>query len=162
MIDKFLIILALICMIGCSNDDDNNDGFRRNELDLDTSIIFGEIYGLCAGDCRTLYLLTEDAIYEDANIESDFGNFQNTLFKNESLSSDKFDLSKELLEFPDGLLTSNNNISEQTIADFDYFVQLTVDNEIRTWVFDKIHQDTDEEIKAYFENLIQINNQLKD
>lgn len=158
---KGLISLFMVFIISCS-DDDINEGFRLDSLDLDTAVIFGEIYGQCAGDCRTLYLLTEESIFEDANIESDFGNFQNIIFKNEPLSSDTFELSKALLDISEELLESNNEIGNQTIADFDYFVRISINDESRTWIFDEINENVSEEIKQYFERLIHTNNELKD
>ena len=156
-----LFVLLIGFAIGCSNDDNGDNGFTLSELNLGTSIMFGEIYDQCAGDCRELFLLTEDAIFEDADVESDFGNFTDTVFKSESLSLDKFELSKRLLEIPEELLEFNNEIGNQTIADFDYFVQIEIDSESKIWVFDEINNSISEEIKQYFESLIQVNNALK-
>lgn len=150
-----LIILLASIILSC-----NTEGIQEPESV--ESIIFGEIYGQCAGDCRNLYLLTDDGVYEDSNSDTDFGNWENTTFKNQSLSTEKFELAKSLLQVPNGLLESNNEISEQIIADIDYFIQIKTNKTSKIWKFDKLKETTDSEIKQYIEKLIDINNQLQD
>lgn len=64
---------------------------------------------MCAGDCRTLYLLTEKGLYEDTNTDTGFGDWNDTTFKTQPLSSEKFQLAKQLLQLPNDLLESNKN-----------------------------------------------------
>ena len=156
-----LFILLLLIVISC-NSDDNDD------LILAEEVIFGEIYGQCFGDCRALFLLTEQGVYEDANSDVDFGDlieisdWENTTFKSQALSMEKFELAKKLIQIPNSLLESNDEISGQIWADFDYFIQIKTNSTSKTWVFDKIKETTDFNIKQYMEKMIEINDQLND
>jgi hypothetical protein len=152
---KTTIILALLMIIlSCSTE--NSQKQQTGE-----EIIFGEVYGQCAGDCRNLYLLTEEGIYEDSNSDSEFGNWEDTTFENQALPLEKFDLAKSLLQIPEKLLEPNGEIGNQTLADFDYFIQVKINGESKIWVFDELKENTDSEIKNYIDKLIDINNQLR-
>ena len=156
-----LLILLLLMVISCTSDE-------NDDLILAEEIIFGEIYGQCLGDCRNLFLLTEQGIYEDSNSDIDFGDlieisdWENTTFNSQPLAKDKFELAQKLIEFPDNLLQSNNEITEQIWADFDYFIQIKTNTTSKTWVFDRIKETTDSKIKQYMEKMIAINDQLND
>jgi hypothetical protein len=156
-----LIILLVTIILSCNSDD-------NQEPEVIEKVIFGEIYGQCAGDCRNLYLLTEQGIYEDSNSDTDFGDFidnsdwENTTFENQPLSMEKFELAKQLLQFPNILLESNDEITEQVLADFDYFIEIKTNKTSKTWVFDKIKETADIEIKQYMEDIVDVNNQLRD
>lgn len=156
----FIILLAAITL-SCNSDD--NNGTESVE-----KIIFGEIYGMCAGDCRTLYLLKENGIYEDADTDTDFGeiiepsDWENTTFKTQPLSGEQFQFAKQLLQFPYDLLESNDKIVQQKWADFDYFIQIKTNKRSKTLIFDEINETTDSEIKQYLQSMIEINNELKE
>ncbi len=65
-----LIILLATIILSCTTEDiEKSESIER--------IVFGEIYGQCGGDCRHLYLLTDEGIYEDSNSDTDFGNWEN-------------------------------------------------------------------------------------
>ncbi len=147
-----LIIMLATIAWGCSSDDKQEP--ESNE------VIFGEIYGQCAGDCRQLYLLTEQGIFTDSNNDTEFSDWENTTFENQPLSIEKFELAKKLLQIPNNLLELNDEITEQILADFDYFIQLKSNGISRTFIFDEIKETTDFDIKQYFEDVIDINNQL--
>ena len=150
-----LIILVSTIILSCSSDD-------KRESESIEKVVFGEIYGQCAGDCRNLYLLTEQGIYVDSNSDTEFGDWENTTFETQSLSMEKFELARQLLQFPNGLLESNNEITEQVIADFDYFLQIQTNKRSKVWMFDDIKESTDFEIKQYIGDIIDANNQLRD
>lgn len=152
---KTTIILALLMIILSCSSEDNLKQQTGEE------IIFGEVYGQCAGDCRNLFLLTDIGIYGDSNSDSEFGNWEDTTFKNQELSLEKFDLAKSLLQIPEIFLESNNEIGNQILADFDYFIQVKTNGESKIWVFDELKENTDSEIKNYINKLIDINNQLR-
>lgn len=152
-----ILTLLIPVVLSCSSDNNQGERFQSNN-----EIIFGEIYGECAGDCRNLYLLTRQGVYEDTNNSVDFGNWENTAFYNTPLSKEKFDLAKSLLEIPVKLVISTNDISRQTIADFDYLISIKTQDETKIWVFDELKKNTDSEIKQYIESFIKINNQLKE
>ncbi|MGB5435891.1 MAG: hypothetical protein WBM98_08370, partial [Maribacter sp.] len=152
MKNLFLLLLSIVGL-SCSNDDETKFASSK-------TIMFGAIYGECAGDCRTLYLLTEQAIYKDSDTDTEFGNWENTSFENEALPLSKFELAKPLLEIPTGLLDSKNKIGVDLLADFDYFIRIEQNGKSKTWMFDEISDNAPSDFKDYFRNLIQINGQL--
>lgn len=153
MKNLILIGLLLIISLNCSNDDEQN-------VQYDTEIIFGEVFGQCAGDCRNLYLLTVQEIYKDSNTDTEFGNWENTTFENHALPSNDFQLASSLLEIPKGLLDYQGEIGNQILADFDYFIHIKANGKSKTWLFDALKENIDNEIKEYLENLILITNSL--
>ena len=148
-----LLFLLLLFVFSCSNDDDI--------LELDEGIIFGEVYGLCSGDCRNLFLLTENNLYEDLNKETDYGNWENTSFKKQPLTNEKYELAKILLSIPNGLFELENTFEDQQIySDIDYYIHIKRGNEIQTLIFDKPHEKADNESKLYLEKLMEVYNKL--
>ena len=155
MKNLILIILLSTIALSCSNNEEISSESEK-------SIIFGEVYGNCAGDCRNLYLLTEKELFKDSNNDTEFGNWENTTFNNQPLSINDFELANSLLEIPNGLLHYEDEIGNQVLADFDYFIQLKVNGISKTWIFDEVSENVNSEIKQYINNLILINNLLKD
>lgn len=148
-----LIILLSTIILSCSSDD-------NQESESIVEIVFGEVYGQCAGDCRSLYLLTEQEIYKDSNNDTEFGNWENTTFENQALPIINFELANSLLNIPNGLLEYEGEIGIQTLADFDYFIQIKVNDKSKTWLFDEAKENINSEFEQYIDNLIQINNSL--
>jgi hypothetical protein len=141
--------------LSCSNEDEP-------KFESGKTIIFGAIYGECGGDCRNLYLLTEQGIYKDSDTDTEYGNWENTSFENEGLPLNKFELAKPLLEIPTGLLDSKDQIEVDILADFDYFIRIEQNGKSKTWILDEVSDNTKSDFKDYFKNLIQINGQLRD
>ncbi|AXT61909.1 hypothetical protein D1816_16620 [Aquimarina sp. AD10] len=150
-----LLILVIVLIYSCNRADDSQDIIPTD------SIIFGEIYGACVGDCRNLYLLTAQGVYGDANSNTIYGDWENTTFQNQSLAMDQFDLAKPLLQIPDILLSYEFEIGSQIISDFDYFINLRINGTSKTFVFDELKEAIPLEIKNYINNFIAINSQLK-
>ncbi|WP_162623265.1 hypothetical protein [Confluentibacter sediminis] len=153
------LIFLSILMLNCSSSD---------TLETKNEIIFGEISGLCGGDCRNLFLLTNTNIYEDSNTDT-FGEFielsdwENTTFEKKPLPNEKFELAKVLLEIPEGLFKLENTVLDQQIyADVDFFIHIKKGNKTQTLVFDKPHDKADNTSKLYLEKLIEISLQLRD
>lgn len=154
---KNLVYVFLLSAIALSCNNDDGPRFEAAE-----TIIFGAIYGECGGDCRNLYLLTEQGIYKDSDTDTEFGNWDDTSFENEGLPLNKFELAKPLLEIPTGLLVNKDQIAVDKLADFDYFIRIEMNGKSKTWIFDEINENTKANIKDYFRNLIQISSQLND
>lgn len=155
MKNRIALLVLFVIAFSCSEDDEL-------KFESANSILFGAIYGECAGDCRNLYLLTEQALYIDSNTDTIFGNWEHTSFKNVALPTAKFELAKTVLDIPEGLLKSTATIEENLIADFDYFVRIELNGKSKTWTFDEISETTDSVIKDYFKNLILIYRQLQE
>ncbi len=101
-------ILFSILLIGgfaCKQEDDNVKG---SELDY---FIFGHFYGYCVGEgCIEIFKMEGDALFEDSNdfypgsLEPYDGNYT-------SLSQQKFELVKDLVDFfPEGLYDEPVNV----------------------------------------------------
>lgn len=148
----FIILLSTI-LLSCSS---------NQESESIEKIVFGEIYGHCAGDCRNLYLLTEQGIYADSNSDTEFGDWENTTFENQPLSMERFELARQLLQVPHRLLESNDEITEQVISDIDYYIEIKTNETSKILVFDKIKENTDLEIKQYIGDIIDVIHQLRE
>lgn len=160
---KIFIFIVLTINFGCNSYDDNNN-FKQ----IEEGVIFGEIFGLCGGDCRNLFLLTDEGLYEDSNTDTfgeliELSDWENTTFKNQLLSDKKFELAKTLLSTPDNLFELENTILDQQIyADTNFFIHVKRGNKIKTLVFDKPHEKADNESKLYLETLMDISQQLRE
>lgn len=154
----FLLIISLV--FNCSNSDDNNDNEEETLLVQSTNdIVFGKVYGLCQDDCRDLFLITISGVYEDANNST--LDFNNTEFKGTSLANSKFQFAKTLLQIPEKVKESSNEVvSEQTESDIDFYLQIKTATGFKTWLFDSPKNDADPEITEYFLNLTAVTNNL--
>ncbi|MEP1487209.1 MAG: hypothetical protein ABJL44_05520 [Algibacter sp.] len=160
---KTFILIVLAINFGCNSDDDNNN-FKQ----IEEGIIFGEISGQCAGDCRNLFLLTDEGLFEDSNTDTfgeliELSDWENTTFKKEPLANEKFEIAKTLLTIPDSIIKLENTFLDQQIyADADFFIHIKKDNKIQTLVFDKPHEKADNDSKLYLETLMDISLQLRE
>ncbi|MBT8259417.1 MAG: hypothetical protein KJO49_13140 [Bacteroidia bacterium] len=147
------VVFLVTILLGCSPD--NNDEFADQ-------IIFGRIAGQCVGDCRELFLLTEQGLYSDSNTDTDFGDlidvadWENTTFESNSLSNEKFELAQHLLQIPEILFESDDEFTEQIWADIDYFIQIKSNGNSKSFIFDKIAETADLEIIQYMEDMIDV------
>ena len=131
-----------------------------DEVIWEEGIIFGNVFGLCTGDCRRLYLLKPDAIYEDADIDSGT-DWKNTTFKTTPMSSDTFEMAKMLLDLPASFLNSGHNYTTIRGADIDYYIQISLKEKKKIWTWFKPTEESPPEIKNYMIKLQDITNQLK-
>ncbi|MFD0861369.1 hypothetical protein ACFQ1M_04055 [Sungkyunkwania multivorans] len=150
------IVLISVTILGCSSDESSSEQF------IVDGIIFGEIYGFCAGDCIELYLLDDENIYKDADGNTQYGNWEDTAFERTPLSVDAFTLAQSLLEIPAALLTTDEPVGNQTIADFDYYLHINRDGVIKTFIFDEPMDGVSTSVKEYLEELINVSDQLSE
>jgi hypothetical protein len=123
-------------------------------------VIFGDIYGKCFGECRTVYLVNEDGVFAENKGLNQFEDFS---FDNDDLSKDKFKLAKTCLEIPKCLV--ENNIKTDAIIydteDYTWYIE-TKTNGIKSMIFfDKIDPDKDSELFDYVELVQSIHKKIQ-
>lgn len=92
---KLTVVLALLFVLSISS-------CEKNNLDPEVSLIFGEAYGFCAGDCAHFYLINDHHIYKD---NMDRFETEQPTFETTPLQDGDFKLAKSLLDdFPPFLL----------------------------------------------------------
>ena len=153
---RIIFMLIALTTLSCSDDDDGTINVEAN------SVIFGEVYGQCTGDCRSLFLINDTGIFADSDSDTDFGNWDNTNFEEEALSDAKFQYSKGVIEVPESLQSFEGELGSQTIADFDYFISIDIGEERKSWTFDEINDDLPSDIKSYLENVILVISELRE
>lgn len=80
------------------------------ELESETTLVFGLVYGFCQGDCAKLFKLEGDNLYEDDGINR-LQPEEPLLFKEEPLSNTAYDLAASLRsEFPESLINNPDTI----------------------------------------------------
>lgn len=150
---KILILILILINFNCSSSDDS--------IELNEGIIFGEVYGLCGGDCRNLFLLTDSSLYQDLNKDTHYGSWENTSFKKQPLSSETFETAKTLLSIPDNLFELENTFEDQQLySDIDYYIHIKKEGKTHTLIFDKPHDKAGPDSKLYLEKLIDIYSKL--
>ena len=99
-ISKLVSIVAISTLvISCDKSEGPN---------VDGSLVFGEAYGFCVGDCAHFFQLNDNVLYQD-NIERFSGD--EPTFDTSPLEQEKLDLAKSLLEdFPQFLLNNKNMV----------------------------------------------------
>jgi len=153
---RIIFMLIALTTLSCSDDDDGTINVEAN------SVIFGEVYGQCTGDCRSLFLINESSIHADADSDTDYGNWDATTFREEALSNAEFQMSKDVYVVPESLLNFEGELGSQTYADFDYYFSINVGGERRSWVFDEINDDLPSDVKSYLENVLQVISELRE
>lgn len=79
---------------------------EKNELNPEVTLVFGEAYGFCAGDCAHFFEIKNNSLYKD-NIESYGVNFPT--FDATPLSASDYEIAYELIvKFPQYLLDNTN------------------------------------------------------
>ncbi|MGA9590247.1 MAG: hypothetical protein WBV11_10490 [Salegentibacter sp.] len=143
-----LILISIASITGCSK---NNDSLEPEMVQAD-KVIFGEVYGMCGGDCRDLYLINNEGLYKDADNASDeYGDWAETTFDERMDQEDPANI-KDLLSVPSSLLENNSSeeIIVQSWADIDYYLYIEKDGKSKELLLDHIHRDASPEIKSYF------------
>lgn len=158
MKNQYLITLFAIFALSCSSEEESLPALNQQD-----SIIFGEVYGECSGECRKLYLLNDMGIFEDANENEPLGGGGPTIFNPMPLDQDTYNRAKVLLTVPSKILDESFELKKPAyiLADFDYVISITKDGKtIKTFSFDKVIED-DSQIQAYFDLFLEINESLK-
>lgn len=147
-----IILILLVTVLGCSESDDPINTDKANA----TKVIFGQVYGMCTGDCRNLYMINSSGLYKDGDREADeYGKWSNTTFE-EELSAEDFEKASELLNIPSSLLKGEIQEKDmvQAWADIDYYIYVEKNGVSKEIILDEIHPDADPEIKAYFRKFV--------
>ena len=77
-------------------------------LESGDSFYFGTYAGFCAGDCWTVFLISNNEVYPD---DFDPRDNRELTFSNNALPSDKFEIAEEVrLSLPDILSTSSTDV----------------------------------------------------
>lgn len=93
---NILILSSIILFASC----------ERNNLDAEVSLIFGEAYGFCGGDCAHFFQIKSNHLFKD-NMDRYTGDIPT--FEETSLSQTDYVLAKTLLDgFPQYLLDHPN------------------------------------------------------
>ena len=144
----FILLLALC---SCENEQSSPQA----------SIIFGEAYGFCTGDCAHFFQINGDKIFQD-DLNRYFGEYPT--FSSTHLPSSKFELAKSLLDnFPNYLLDHPNqtygcpDCADQggvhifyKAGSMEYF-----------WHIDTFIDNQPIEIRQYINQVREVTNQLK-
>lgn len=145
---KYILILNSVLLItACSKD----DSAQPKTLKAD-KVIFGGVYSMCGGDCRDLFLINNEGLYQDAdNFSDEYGDWPNTTF-GKRLDQEEFNNVEDLLDVPSDLL--QQGLSEEDIvqswADVDYYLYIEKDGKSQELLLDHIHKNANPEIKSYF------------
>jgi len=122
-------------------------------------IIFGNTYGECTGDCRSLFLLTDKDLYEDSNNPL----HEEVTFNCKALSNQKRKIADTLFVLPLSLRTNSFNQDEllQIISDFDYIINGNI-NGVEFWMrYDDIDSTKNYELYQYSQTLRGVLNEIK-
>jgi len=158
---KYTFIIPLLLLLNsCDSNVDTQDIETISKIE---SVIFGEIYGECIGDCREIFLLNNTGIYKDNDENEMFGDWENVFSGSNPLADETYQRARILLDVPDEILDESFEMRtpESEIADFDYYVQIITDNNlIRTFTFDEVIEE-DIIVKEYFDSVLDINASLR-
>lgn len=77
------------------------------------------------GDCRDLYLLTDNKLYQDSNNPAG----QQVTFNRQPRSSQMYEIADTLLNLPASLISNSleKDVLIQSIADIDYHIRGNID-----------------------------------
>ena len=151
-----ITVSSLILFNSCSKSEENTTIKVPVNEDF---IIFGNLFGECLGDCRVLYLLTDEKLYEDSNNPRQ----EEVSFNNNQLSNEKRNIADTLFVTPQSLSTnsfSNEDII-QNIADFDYFLQGKLNGVEFRLTYDEIDSTKNIELFEYSQNVKRVIEEVK-
>lgn len=151
-----LLLLVCVFLSSCSKNDDDSGIPIPSNVDY---IIFGNVYGACTGDCRDLFLLTADHLYEDSNNSPS----TEVTFNDQPLAIEKFDKAKILFNLPETLLTNSVKAEDiiQIIADFDYYINGKVNDVEFKIIYDDIDSTQNLELYQYSQLVNAVINEIK-
>jgi hypothetical protein len=102
---SLVLILFSTVLFSCSKTEHGGNPVKPTEFDL----VFGDFYGMCAGDCFDVYGLNRTSLHEDITAERYMGQYSfkpTHLREREMLDS----VRHLLLEIPNELLTTNKSV----------------------------------------------------
>ncbi len=150
--NRFALTLLIFIFLACE---------KQPHADLQGSLVFGEAYGFCVGDCAHFFKLTVGKLYQD-NIER-LTNEEPT-FNEMALSNVRFEIARNLLrDFPQYLKNNPN----QTIGCPDCAdqggIHLYYHSGIEKmyWHIDTAVDNQPEEIREYLAQVRAITAQLR-
>lgn len=140
------IILILALFAACTKEDAR--AIRTIPVpESGNYLVFGNQYGACVGDCRELFLLTAENLYQD----SDIPNTAELTFNSHPLNAESFKLADTLFHLPTSLISNSvdPNAIIQQIADFDYFIQGRINGDEFKLTYDEIDSTINHELYNY-------------
>lgn len=145
------IIATFLILSSCTKDNlDNLDYFA-----------FGDAYGMCQRDCATFFLLKDKKLYSD---DMDYYMETSLKFKSEVMSSEKYNLAKELIEnFPDYLLQNPNKTfgCPDCIDQGGIHIEIQEKGLTKRWHFDTTISNLPSEIQDYVLEISNVIEELK-
>jgi hypothetical protein len=124
--------------------------------------IFGTYAGECTGDCARFYVIKDNNIYADDNVNYFYND--SLRFNNSPLETEKYNLSQSLLtDFPTYLLQHKN----ETFGCPDctdggaLYIKLKKDGTTSYWYIDNFTYNQPEEIRNYIMQLQTVINSLR-
>ncbi|MCB0510207.1 MAG: hypothetical protein H6579_07670 [Chitinophagales bacterium] len=121
------LILALFSLISCK---------KEKDLSNEDYLLFGHFYGMCMGEsCIEYYKLDAAHLYEDMN-----DNYNGAPFDFVELNANKFELTKDLIDFfPSELLSeADGTMGCPDCADQGgILISYYFEGSLRTWRLDK-------------------------
>jgi len=143
----YLIVLSLFIMSSCSKDDEITETGN-------IQIIFGNVYGACAEGCSDLYQLTDSTLFKN---KTDIMNGI-VLFDDTPLSDSKHNIATELLDLPKTLRNKTYESEDliQSIADFDYYLEVIINGTESLLIFDEIDESKNKDLYEYAELMKQV------
>lgn len=154
-----LVILAILTLVLFTQSSCKKDSNIIEPTGQDY-IVFGDIYGLCVGDCRTLFKITSDGVYEDAG---QMGPIQDTEFQSTPMSDEDFSEASRLWELPESLI--NNQVPQsdllQIIADYDFYIMGSIDGSEFQITYDEIDENSNEELYDYSQIVSEVMENLR-
>ncbi len=151
---KFITLAATLWLcFGCN--DKTDQGLRAIDKDHDF-IVFGNIYGLCSGDCRNLFLVNDVNLFQDAGKNTEL---KNTLFLDVPLATDQFLAAVELLHnVPENLRESTFLSSDliDYIADGDNYIYGQINGQSFEIMYDDIDSIANPSLHTYCKNVDEV------
>ena len=131
---KILLLVLALVPFACADNDINNGQPRSGEY-----LVFGDYYGMCAGNCVRMYLLNDHSLFEDSR--KHYPTQPGTYEGNFSIDrGDKLEEVKDsLTQIPDALLRSDNIVlgCPDCSDGGGLYIETKVDGQIRYWFIDK-------------------------
>lgn len=138
----FLGFFAIILLLSCNKDNDDNDKIQFDYL------IFGRINGECIGEiCIEIFKITETSLFEDT-LDSPVQGFEFVALENA-----KFEQVKDLIDFfPRQLLNQNETVfgCPNCLDQGELFIQISKNGIIKTWSIDQFKND----VPSYLHNFM--------